>query len=213
MKLEINCPFIHTPITCICNIELPWSKFPLTILYSLSLILFKGWECLASSFNVQCLFYPTFLLLAPFSPCVLGQCLHYYTVAFLGRCAQVFQIYSSRKITDPHFQGKNVTHLSPSSPGHITAGSSNCSDKTEFQTTTWCLQTKASVRSRVSVLSWRYCISRAYQLKYQAWWKWPNTFSLRYSTESSCSGEPSRLLSFSLHARADTQAVLAQFHQ
>ena len=31
--------------------------------YSLSLMFFKEWECLASSFNVQCLFYPVFLLL------------------------------------------------------------------------------------------------------------------------------------------------------
>ena len=184
MKFEINCPFTRALITCICNIELLWSKFPVTTLHSLSLVLFKGWECLASSFNVQCLFYPTFLLLAPSPPCVLDHCPHYYPVAFLFRCAQVFQIYSNWKITDPHFQEKkNVTHLSSSLPVHITAGSSNCSDKTEFQTTTSCLQTKASVRSRVSVLRWRYCISRTYQLEYQAWWKWPNSYSLRYSTE------------------------------
>ena len=105
---------------------------------------------------------------------------YYYPVAFLDRYAQIFQIYSNRKITDPHFQDKNVTHLSPSLPVHMTAGSSNCSDKTEFQTTILCLQTKASVRSHASVLRWRYCISRAYQLKYQAWWKWPNTYRLRY---------------------------------
>ena len=69
-------------------------------------MLFKGWECLSSTFNVQCLFYPTFLLLVPFLSCVLGHSPHYYPVAFLGRCAQVFQIYNNRKITDPHFQEK-----------------------------------------------------------------------------------------------------------
>ena len=107
MRLEINCPFIRTPITCICNIELLWSEFPVTILYSLSLILFKGWGCLASSFNVECLFYPKFLLFAPSPPSVWNHCpSHCYAVAFMGRCAPVFKIYSDWKIADPHFQEK-----------------------------------------------------------------------------------------------------------
>ena len=66
VKLESHCAFIRSPINSICNIDFLWSKFPVTILYSLSskVKLFKGWECLANSFNVQCLFYPAFHLLA-----------------------------------------------------------------------------------------------------------------------------------------------------
>ena len=36
VKLEIHCAFIRSPINCICNIDFLWSKFPVTILYSLS---------------------------------------------------------------------------------------------------------------------------------------------------------------------------------
>ena len=40
-------------------------------------------------------------------PFVLSHCpSYYYSVAFQGRCAQVLQIYSNRKLTDPHFQEK-----------------------------------------------------------------------------------------------------------
>ena len=40
-------------------------------------------------------------------PCVLSQCpSHYCAVAFQDRCAQVFQIYGNRKLTDPQFQQK-----------------------------------------------------------------------------------------------------------
>ena len=90
-----------------CNIDLLWSKFSVTIFYSLSLMLFKGWQCLASSFNVQCLFYPAFLLLASPPPYVLRHCLYrYYAVVFNGRCAQGLQIHNHRKLTYPHFQEK-----------------------------------------------------------------------------------------------------------
>ena len=37
-----------------------------------------------------------------------------------------------------------------------------------FQTTTWCLQAKAPLRSRAFVLRLRYCISRAHQVKYSS---------------------------------------------
>ena len=63
LKLEIQCAFIHSPINCICNIDFQWGMFPVTIFYSLSPMLLKEWECLASPFNVQCLFHPAFLLL------------------------------------------------------------------------------------------------------------------------------------------------------
>ena len=63
VNLEILCAFIQSPINCIRNTDFLWSIFPVTIFYSLSLMLDKEW-CLASSFNVQCLFYPAFLLLA-----------------------------------------------------------------------------------------------------------------------------------------------------
>ena len=64
VKLEIQCAFINSPINCICNTDCLWSIFSVTIFYSLSLMLFKEWECWASSFNVQYLFYPAFLLRA-----------------------------------------------------------------------------------------------------------------------------------------------------
>ena len=56
--------------------------------------------------------YNAYFILHSFSlhhppPCVLShRPFHYYPVAFQGRCAQVFQIYSNRKLTDPHFQQK-----------------------------------------------------------------------------------------------------------
>ena len=64
LKLEIHFAVIHSTINCIFNIDFLWSIFPVTIFYSLSLILFKEWGCLSSSFNVQCLFHPAFHLLA-----------------------------------------------------------------------------------------------------------------------------------------------------
>ena len=107
VKLAIQCAFIHPPVKCICDIDFLQNIFPVTIFYSLSLMLFIEWECLASSFNVQCLFYPTFLLLASPPTCVLSHCpCYYYTVAFQGICAQVFKMYSKRKLTDPHLQQK-----------------------------------------------------------------------------------------------------------
>ena len=103
MKLEIQCAFIHSPINCICDIDFLWSIFLVTIFYSLSLMLFKEWGCLASSFNMQCLFHPAFLLLASPPPCVLSHCpSHYYPVAVQGICAPVFQIYRNRRLIDPY---------------------------------------------------------------------------------------------------------------
>ena len=61
---------------------------------------------------------------------------------------------------------------------------------------------KAFVGSCAFVLRWIYCISRPYQVKYQAQWKWPNRYSQRL-----------RRLPLSLHAQADTQAALAQYHR
>ena len=107
VKLAIQCALIHSPINCICDINFLWSIFPVTIFCSLSLMLFKEWGCLASSFNMQCLFYPAFLLLASPSPCVLSHCpSHYYPVALHGICAQVFKIYSKWKLTNPYIQQK-----------------------------------------------------------------------------------------------------------
>ena len=177
VKLAIQCAFIHSVINCICDIDFPYSIFPVTIFYSLSLTLFKEWECLANSFNMQCLFIPAFLLLAWPTPFVLSHCpSHHYPVAIQGICAQFFQIYSHRKINWPTYSAENVTHLNPSLPVHK---ASKCSDETEFQTTTWCLQTIAPVRSRAFVLRWRYCISRTHQVKNQAQRKWSNRYSQR----------------------------------
>ena len=92
VKLEIQCAFIYSPVNCICNIDFLWSIFPGTIFYSLSLMLFKESECSASAFRVQCLFYPTFLLLASSLSC-----------CFSGKmCSSFPDIYSNRKLTDPY---------------------------------------------------------------------------------------------------------------
>ena len=99
---------------------------------------------------------------------------------------------------------------SPSLSLHETACSSNCSDKTEFQTTTWYLQTKSPERSCAFVLMWRrYCIFRAHWVRYQALWKWPNRYSQRYSVASSWSYELFRLISFPFTARTSWYASSA----
>ena len=94
------------------------------------------------------------------SPCItpsigLSHCpSHYYPVAFQGICDQVFEIYSNRKLTESHIQQK-------CDPSHSILASTfclKCSDKTEFQKTTWYLQTKSPVRNCDFVLRWRYCI-------------------------------------------------------
>ena len=103
VKLAIQCAFIHSPINCIWYIDFFWSIFPVTIFYSLALMLFKEWECLASSFTMQCLFYPAFLLLASPSPCVLSHCpSHYYPVAL-----RVYVLKFSRYIVI----GNYLTHI------------------------------------------------------------------------------------------------------
>ena len=58
---------------------------------------------------------------------------------------------------------------------------------------------KKHVRSCAFVWRWRYCISRAYQVNYQAQGKWPNRYSQRYSIASSCSCEPFSILPFRMH--------------
>ena len=68
---------------------------------------------------------------------------------FQGICDQVFQIYSNRKLTESHIQQKCYPFHSTLASVHL---ASKCSDKTEFQTTTWYLQTKAPVRNCAFVL-------------------------------------------------------------
>ena len=111
VKLERHCASIRSPINGICNIDFLWSKFPVTILYSLSskVKLFKGWECLTNLFNVQCLFYPAFPLLASSPSICLSHCpSYYYSVAFQDRCAQVLQLYGNRKLTDPYDPSQSI---------------------------------------------------------------------------------------------------------
>ena len=86
VKLERHCASIRSPINCIYNIDFLWSKFSVTILYSLSskVKLFKGWECLTNSFNVQCLFYPAFPLLAS-SPSICFEPLSFLLILLLFR--------------------------------------------------------------------------------------------------------------------------------
>ena len=116
-------------------------------------------------------------------PCVLSQCpSHYCAVAFQDRCAQVFQIYGNRKLTDPQFQQK-MWPISIHPCRYIKLP--KCSAKTVFQTASLCLQTKAPLRSCAFVLRWRHCTSRAYQVKYNSY---------------SC--EPFRLPPLSLHAQS-----------
>ena len=44
VNLEIVCAFIHSLINCIRNTDFIWSIFPVTIFYSLSLMLDKEWS-------------------------------------------------------------------------------------------------------------------------------------------------------------------------
>ena len=109
VKLATQCAVCLHPLTNKLHLwyDFLWSIFPLTIFYSLSLMLFKEWEFLASLFNMQCLYFPAFFHLASPPPCVLNHYpSHYYPVAFQGICAQVFKLYSNRKLTDPHIQQK-----------------------------------------------------------------------------------------------------------
>ena len=149
----------------------------MTIVYSFSPKLFKEWECLGSSFNVQCLFYPAFLLLASSPPCVLCHCpSHYHPVAFQGRCAQVFPICNNRKLIHPHFQQK-MWPISIHPCQYIQL--QNAQIKLSFRHQLDACRKKKHVRSCAFVLRWRYCISRAYQVNYQSQGKWPNRYSQR----------------------------------
>ena len=172
MKLEINCPFIRTLITCICNIDCSEANF----LWQYCTV--YHWYCSKDGSVWQAhSMYNAYFIQNPFflhHPLQVFWAIVLLTIMLLHFWGDVlkFSRYIVIGKSPTHiFRRKNVTHLSPSLPVHITAGSSTYSDKNGFQTTTWCLQTKAIVRSRASVLRWRYCISKAYQLKYQAWWK------------------------------------------
>ena len=85
VKLAMQRAFIHSPINCICDIYFLWSIFPVTIFYSLSLMLFNKWECLTSSFSI-CLFYLAFLLLASPPPCV-------WAIVLLTIILLLFRVY------------------------------------------------------------------------------------------------------------------------
>ena len=177
------CAFIHSPKNCIRNTDFFWSIFPVTIFHSLSLMLDKVWECMASSFSVQCLSYPAFLHLASSPSMCFGP---------LSRVFQVFQKYSNRKLTDPHLQQKMwPSSIHPCQYVKL----QNAQKKMWFRQQLDACRQKAPLRSCAFVLRLRHCIYRAYQVKY-----------------CSCSCEPFRLLPLSLHAQADTQAVLAQSH-
>ena len=140
------------------------------------------------------------------TPIVLSHCpSYYYSVAFQGRCAQVLQIYGNRKLTDPYFQEKNVTHLSPSFYVHTT---SKCSDKSSCSQTKapceklcFCFEMKilpfsgilSEVRSIVEIT--KGVQSKILDHKFLKLWTYQ---------------PPSTLLSLSLHAGADTQALFTQ---
>ena len=106
-KLEIYCAFIRSTMNCICNIDLLWSKFAVTVLHSLSLILFKWW-CVWQAQSI----YNSYFIQHSFSlhhppPCGLTHCRsHHYPVASQARCAQVFRLCSYSELTDPYFQEK-----------------------------------------------------------------------------------------------------------
>ena len=139
-KLEINCAFTHLPINCICNIDLLRSKFHVAILYSLLLMIFVQRVGVFGKF-IQ---YTMHILSSIPSPCIIPS-MYYESflliiiIWFQGRCAQVFQIYSNRYLTAPHFRGKyEPSHSIFAST--ITSCILNCSDKTGFQSATWCWQ-------------------------------------------------------------------------
>ena len=112
-------------------------------------------------------------------PCVLGhRPFHYHPVAFQDRCAQVFQIYSNRRLTDPHFQQK-MWSISIQPCQYVKL--QNAQIKLCFRQQLNACRQKAPLRSCAFVLRLRYCIYMAYQVKY-----------------NSCSCEPFRLLPLSL---------------
>ena len=92
VKLEIQCAFIHT---CTNKLHLRY-WLPLKHISRDNILQF-----------VNTHFIQHFFALHHPPSCVLSHCpSHYYPVAFQDRFAQVFQIYSHRKLADSHFQQK-----------------------------------------------------------------------------------------------------------
>ena len=140
------------------------------------------------------------------TPIVLSHCpSYYYSVAFQGRCAQVLQIYGNRKLTDPYFQEK----MWP-----ISVHPSEYIQPRNAQTNHHARRQKHPARSYAFVLRWRYCLfsdilsevrsiveitkgvqSKILDHKFLKLWTYQ---------------PPSTLLSLSLHAGADTQALFTQ---
>ena len=106
VKLAIQCTLIHSPINCICDIDFLWSNISCdNILQFVTDVVQKmGVFGKLIQYTMPILYSIPSPCITP--PCVLSHCPHYYPVAFQGRCAQVFQIYSNRKLTDPHIQQK-----------------------------------------------------------------------------------------------------------
>ena len=105
------------------------------------------------------------------SPCIITL-LVFWAIVLLTTILLLFRIYLL-KFSRYIVIGNQLTHIfstkcDPSQSILPVRKASKCSDKTVFQTTTWCLQAKAPLRSRAFVLRLRYCISKAHQVKYSS---------------------------------------------
>ena len=174
VKLRIQCLFIHSPINCICNTDFLWSIFSCDniLQFVTDVVQIMG----VFDKLIQC----TMLISSSItSPCIIP--LHvFWTIVLLSIILLLFRIdvlkFSRYKVI-----GNELTHTfsrkcGPSQTIIATMKASKCSDKTVFQTTTWCLQTKAPLRSCAIVLKLRYCISGAYRVKYTSFY---SNFSLQ----------------------------------
>ena len=105
------------------------------------------------------------------SPCIIPL-LVFWAIVLLTTILLLFRI-DLLKFSRYIVIGNQLTHIfsrkcDPSQSILPVYKASKCSDKTVFQTTTWCLQEKAPLRSRAFVWRLRYCISRAHQVKYSS---------------------------------------------
>ena len=105
------------------------------------------------------------------SPCIIPL-LVFWAIVLLTTILLLFRI-DLLKFSRYIVIGNQLTHIfsrkcDPSQSILLVRKASKCSDKTVFQTTTWCLQAKAPLRSRAFVWRLRYCISRAHQVKYSS---------------------------------------------
>ena len=136
------------------------------------------------------------------TPIVMSHCpSYYYSVAFQGRCAQVLQIYGDRKLTDPYFQEK-MWPISVHPSEYIQPRNAQTNRHARRQKhLCFCFEMKilpfsgilSEVRSIVEIT--KGVQSKILDHKFLKLWTYQ---------------PPSTLLSLSLYAGADTQALFTQ---